>query len=147
MKIILLPLLTLGLFILSSCADILSEDGEENLSYIECEWFFCANTWIDTLNLNNYLLPFWIIDTTARVSKLYNLIDATDTPRLWTNNSAYGSDELRTEIVSKYIHYFKDEKLIRFQRLSETGTETLQIDFFNEIQYKEKESQLVFIND
>ena len=147
MKISLLPVLTLGLFILSSCADILSEDGEENLSYIECEWFFCANTWIDTLNLNNYLLPFWIIDTTARVSKLYNLIDATDTPRLWTNDSAYGSDELRTEIVSKYIHYFKDEKLIRFQRLSETGTETLQIDFFNEIQYKEKESQLVFIND
>ena len=147
MKISLLPILTLGLFILSSCADILSEDGEENLSYIECEWFFCANTWIDTLNLNNYLLPFWIIDTTARVSKLYNLIDATDTPRLWTNDSAYGSDELRTEIVSKYIHYFKDEKLIRFQRLSETGTETLQIDFFNEIQYKEKESQLVFIND
>ena len=40
-----------------------------------------------------------------------------------------------------------DEKLIRFQRLSETGTETLRIDFFNEIQYKEKESQLVFIND
>ena len=147
MKISLLPILTLGLFILSSCADILSEDGEENLSYIECEWFFCANTWIDTLNLNNYLLPFWIIDTTARVSKLYNLIDATDTPRLWTNDSAYGSDELRTEIVSKYIHYFKDEKLIRFQRLSETGTETLQIDFFNEIQYKEKESQLIFIND
>ena len=147
MKISLLPVLTLGLFILSSCADILSEDGEENLSYIECEWFFCANTWIDTLNLNNYLLPFWIIDTTARVSKLYNLIDATDTPRLWINESAYGSDELRTEIVSKYIHYFKDEKLIRFQRLSETGTETLQIDFFNEIQYKEKESQLVFIND
>ena len=147
MKISLLPILTLGLFILSSCADILSEDGEENLSYIECEWFFCANTWIDTLNLNNYLLPFWIIDTTARVSKLYNLIDATDTPRLWTNDSAYGSDELRTEIVSKYIHYFKDEKLIRFQRLSETGTETLQIDFFNEIQYKEKESQLVFIID
>ena len=147
MKISLLPVLTLGLFILSSCADILSEDGEENLSYIECEWFFCANTWIDTLNLNNYLLPFWIIDTTARVSKLYNLIDATDMPRLWTNDSAYGSDELRTEIVSKYIHYFKDEKLIRFQRLSETGTETLQIDFFNEIQYKEKESQLVFIND
>ena len=147
MKISLLPVLTLGLFILSSCADILSEDGEENLSYIECEWFFCANTWIDTLNLNNYLLPFWIIDTTARVSKLYNLIGATDTPRLWTNDYAYGSDELRTEIISKYIHYFKEEKLIRFQRLSETGTETLQIDFFNEIQYKEKESQLVFIND
>ena len=147
MKIILLPLLTLGLFILSSCADILSEDGEENLSYIECEWFFCANTWIDTLNSNNFLLPFWIIDTTARISKLYNLIDATDTPRLWINESAYGSDESRTEVVSKYIHYFKDEKLIRFQRLSETGTETLQIDFFNEIQYKEKESQLVFIND
>ena len=147
MKIFLLPVLILGLFILSSCADILSEDGEENLSYIECEWFFCANNWIDTLNWNNFLLPFWIIDTTARVSKLYNLIDATDTPRLWTNDSAYGSDELRTEIVSKYIHYFKEEKLIRFQRLSETGTETLQIDFFNEIQYKEKESQLVFIND
>ena len=147
MKISLLPVLSLGLFILSSCADILSEDGEENLSYIECEWFFCANTWIDTLNLNNYLLPFWIIDTTARVSKLYNLIDATDTPRLWINESAYGPDESRTEVVSKYIHYFKDEKLIRFQRLSETGTETLKIDFFNEIQYKEKESQLVFIND
>ena len=147
MKISLLPVLTLGLFILSSCADILSEDGEENISYIECEWFFCANTWIDTLNSNNFLLPFWIIDTTARVSKLYNLIDATDTPRLWINESAYGSDESRTEVISKYIHYFKDEKLIRFQRLSETGTETLQIDFFNKIQYKEKESQLVFIND
>ena len=99
------------------------------------------------MNSNNFLLPFWIIDTTARVSKLYNLIDATDTPRLWINDYAYGSDELRTEIISKYIHYFKEEKLIRFQRLSETGTETLQIDFFNEIQYKEKESQLVFIND
>ena len=147
MKIFLLPFLILGLFILSSCADILSEDGEENLSYIECEWFFCANNWIDTLNSNNFLLPFWIIDTTARVSKLYNLIEATDTPRLWTNDSAYGSDELRTEIVSKYIHYLKDEKLIRFQRLSETGIETFQIGFFNEIQYKEKESQLIFIND
>ena len=29
MKIFLLPALILGLFILSSCADILSEDGEE----------------------------------------------------------------------------------------------------------------------
>ena len=45
---------------------------------------------------------------------------------------------MRTENVSKYIHYFKDEKLIRFQRLSGTGTKTLQIDFFNEIQYKKK---------
>ena len=92
-------------------------------------------------------LPPFAFFSVIKRSKLYNLIDATDTPRLWTNDSAYGSDELRTEIVSKYIHYFKDEKLIRFQRLSETGTETLQIDFFNEIQYKEKESQLVFIND
>ena len=146
MKFFLFPVLLFGLYIFSSCADILSENGEENFSYIECEWFFCANIWIDTLNSNNFLLPFWIIDTTARVSKLYNLIDATDMPRLWINKSAYGIDESRTEVVSKYIHYFKDEKLIRFQRLSETGRETLQIDFFNEVQYKEKESQLVFIN-
>ena len=117
-----------SLFILNSCADVLyeSEGTEvESLLYIECEWLFCSRTIIDTLNSNNWLLPFWIIDTTARVSKLYNLIDATYTPRLWINESAYGSDESRTEVVSKYIHHFKDEKLIRFQRLSETRTETL----------------------
>ena len=61
MKIFLLPILILGLFILSSCADILSEDREENLSYIECEWFFCANNWIDTLNSNNYLYHFGLL--------------------------------------------------------------------------------------
>jgi len=116
----------------------LSEDREENLSYIECEWFFCANTWIDTLNLNNFLLPFWIIDTTARVSKLYNLIDVTDMPRLWINESAYGLDESRTEAFTKYIHYFRDEKLIRFQRLSETVTDTLQMDFLMKYNIKKK---------
>ena len=147
MKIFLFPVLLFGLYIFSSCADILSENGEENFSYIECEWFFFANIWIDTLNSNNYLLPFWIIDTTARVSKLYNLIDATSTPRLWINEYNDGPDESRTEVVSKYIHYFKDEKLIRFQRLSDTDPETLHTQSSNEIQYKEKESQLVFIND
>ena len=138
MKISLLPILTLGLFILSSCADILSEDGEENLSYIECEWFFCANTWIDTLNLNNYLLPFWIIDTTFRSSTLYKLTGATDTPALWENERP-GPYEYRTEVESKYIHYFKDERLVKFERISDTESQTIPIySFIDEIKYKEK---------
>jgi len=130
-----------SLFILNSCADVLYESEEtevESITYIDCEWLFCSYTSIDTLNSGNYLLPFWIIDTTYRASTLYKLTDATDTPELW-ENERYGPDEYRTEIESKYIHYFKDERLIKFERTSDTEPQTISISYFiNEIQYKEK---------
>tara|TARA_X000001036_G_C20166655_1_gene597646 strand:- start:164 stop:589 length:426 start_codon:yes stop_codon:yes gene_type:complete len=141
MKKYLISFLFLSLFILNSCADVLYESEEtevESLPYIDCEWLFCSRTSIDTLNLNSWLLPFWIIDTTFRSSTLYKLTDATDTPALWENERP-GSDEYRTEVESKYIHYFRDERLVIFERISDTEPQTIPIhSFINEIKYKEK---------
>ena len=75
------------------------------------------------MNLDSYLLPFWIIDTTFRSSTLYKLTGATDTPALWENERP-GPDEYRTEVESKYIHYFKDERLVKFERISDTESQT-----------------------
>ena len=141
MKKDLLTFLFLSLFIFNSCADVLYVEEEkelEILNYINCEWLFCSYTSIDTLNSGNFLLPFWIIDTTSRVSTIYKLTDATGTPTLW-ENERYEPDEYRTEIESKFIHYFKDEGLIKFERTSDTEPQTISISYFiNEIQYKEK---------
>ena len=130
-----------SLFILNSCADVLYESEEtevESLPYIDCEWLFCSRNYIDTLNLDSYLLPFWIIDTTFRSSTLYKLTGATDTPALWENERP-GPDEYRTEVESKYIHYFKDERLVKFERISDTESQTIPIySFIDEIKYKEK---------
>ena len=141
MKKYLISFLFLSLFILNSCADVLYESEEtevESQPYIDCEWLFCSRTSIDTLNLNSWLLPFWIIDTTYRSSTLYKLTDATGTPAFWENERD-GPDEYRTEVESKYIHYFKDERLVKFERISDTEQQTALIhSFMNEIHYKEK---------
>ena len=133
-------LLFIGL-IFNGCADVLYDNEETevgSLTYIDCEWLFCSHTSIDTLNLNNWLLPFWIIDTTYRLSTLYKLTDATGTPALWENQRD-GPDEYRTEVESKYIHYFKDERLVKFERISDTESQTIPIySFIDEIKYKEK---------
>ena len=139
-KYLIIPLFFL-LIILNGCADILNENEDTlggSLPYIDCEWLFCSYTSIDTLNSGNFLLPFWIIDTTSRVSTIYKLTDATGTPGLW-ENERYGPDEYRTEIESKFIHYFRDEGLIKFERTSNTEPQTISFSYFiNEIQYKEK---------
>ncbi len=141
MKKYFITFLFLSLFILNSCADVLYESEEieqGSLPYIDCEWLFCARTSIDTLNSNNWLLPFWIIDTTFRSSTLYKLTYATDTPALWENKRP-GPNEYRTEVESKYIHYFREERLVKFERISDTQPQIITINsFINEIQYKEK---------
>ena len=88
--------------------------------------------------MNNWLLPFWIIDTTFRSSTLYKLTYATDTPALWENGRP-GPNEYRTELESKYIHYFREERLVKFERISDNQPQIISINsFINEIQYKEK---------
>lgn len=139
MKKHLIPFLFISLFILHSCADAFYLEEEKDLeifNYISCEWLFCSYTSVDTLNSGNFLLPFWIIDTTSRASSIYKLTNATDTPLLW-GNDRYGPDEYRTEIESKYIHYFEDEGLIKFERTSDAEKQTISITYFiDEIQYK-----------
>ena len=124
---------------MNSCADALCVEEEKELeifNYISCEWLFCSCISIDTLNSGNFLLPFWIIDTTSRASSIYKLTNATDAPLLW-GNDRYGPDEYRTEIESKYIHYFEDEGLIKFERTSDAEKQTISITYFiDEIQYK-----------
>tara|TARA_B100000989_G_C19513892_1_gene460591 strand:+ start:401 stop:658 length:258 start_codon:yes stop_codon:yes gene_type:complete len=83
-KYLIIPLFFL-LIILNGCADILNENEDTlggSLPYIDCEWLFCSNTLIDTLNSNSWLLPFWIIGTTYRLSTLYRLNNASNTPEL-----------------------------------------------------------------
>ena len=49
------------------------------------------------------------------------------------------TDEYSTAIESKYIHYFEDEGLIKFERKSDAEKQTISIPYFiDEIQYKEK---------
>ena len=56
----------------------------------------------------------------------------------WENERP-GPDEYRTEVESKYIHYFKDERLVKFERISDTESQTIPIySFIDEIKYKEK---------
>ena len=120
MKKHLIPFLFILLFILHSCADAFYMEEEKDLeifNYISCEWLFCSNTSIETLNSGNFLLPFWIIDTTSRVSTINKLTNATNTPPLW-ENERYGPDEYRTEI------------LIKFQRKSDAEKQTISIPYF-----------------
>ena len=54
-------------------------------------------------------------------------------------NERSGPDEYRTEVESKYIHYFEDERLVKFERISDTESQTIPIhSFIDEIKYKEK---------
>ena len=124
---------------MNSSADALCVEEEKELeifNYISCEWLFYSYTSVDTLNSGNFPLPFWIIDNSSRVSSIYKLTNATNTPPLW-GNDRYGPDEYSTAIESKYIHYFEDEGLIKFERTSDDEKQTISITYFiDEIQYK-----------
>ena len=112
-------ILFISLFFLTSCSE-----NENESAYIDCEWIFFAS---DTVIEEEY---YYYFDTFV-VSSLFKLNSATNYPDKLEN-------EIRDEIASKYIHYYKDEGYFEYEKTSETEKKSFDVSGYSEIQYKKK---------